>query len=86
MEKDIFQELIRFYSMTILATPKDHNPDRGAMNFTSLLEGFVDIITMHLVFPNMCGSRDDFFGGYIWQRLWHPMYGTRQGVHNIDSS
>lgn len=53
VEKDIFQELIRFYSMTILATPKDHNPDRGAMNFTSLLEGFVDIITMHLVFPHV---------------------------------
>lgn len=49
----------------------------------------MDIISMHLVFPNMCGSREDFlkfdfFVGYIWPRLWHPMYGTRQGVHNFD--
>lgn len=72
--------------MTILAPPWGRTPDPRAMNFTVLVEGVMDIITMHLVFPNMCGSREDFFGGYIWPRLWHPMYGTRRGVHNIDSS
>lgn len=33
-------------------------PDSGTMNFKILLPGFMDTITMHLVFLNMCGTRD----------------------------
>lgn len=51
-----FQDLIHFQNMSILAKPYP-----GAMNFTILVEGFMDIIAMHLVFSHMCGSREEDF-------------------------
>lgn len=41
-------ELLRVYS--------------GAMTFIKLVEGFIDIITMHFIyFPKMCGSKKELF-------------------------
>lgn len=37
------------------------NPDSGNMNVKILVEGFMDIIIMQLVFPLMCGNREEGF-------------------------
>lgn len=41
-----------------------------AMNLTILGEGFIGIITMHSVFPNMRGSRGEDF----WISYFLPSY------------
>lgn len=59
--------------MTILAPPWGRTPDPRAMNFTVLVEGVMDIITMHLVFPTRAKVEKKIFENlaflYIWSRL-----------------
>lgn len=45
------------YNRHSVPRPKISITDSGTMNFKILLQGFMDTITMHLVFPNMCGMR-----------------------------
>lgn len=69
--------------MTILAPPWGRTPDPRAMNFTVLVEGVMDIITMHLVFSprHMCGRLLEEYGIFflilfIWSHQWQPGGGT----------
>lgn len=50
-----FKELINFRYMAILAQPWALTPNSEAMNFTLLVEGFTDIIIIHLtyIFPKL---------------------------------
>lgn len=73
------EDCLRFLIFTIWPywlLPCVWTPDPGAMNFTILVEGSKDIITMHLVFLT-CGSRENNFWKFglflhTWPRLCGP--------------
>lgn len=61
VEKKIFLDMIDFNYMTLLAYPRSQTPNSGALNFTLLVEGFTETITMHSgFFSHKCGRRRQF--------------------------
>lgn len=48
-EKNIFKDLIHFHNFLFLGP----EPDPGSLNFTILVETFMKIIIMHLVFSQV---------------------------------
>lgn len=40
------------------------SPDQGALNVMILVDNNLDIITLHLVFSNICWSREEDFLGF----------------------
>lgn len=55
-----FHNVIRIIMDIYWPRPKIWTPYTGAMNFTILVEDFMDTITIHLVFSYMCESREEF--------------------------
>lgn len=50
VENEIITDLLYFTIRLYKLRPRAPAPDPGAMNFTILVEDFMDFITMHLVF------------------------------------
>lgn len=42
------------------------SPDPGAMNFTNVVVGFMNIRSMHIPLSNMCQNREDYFKNVVF--------------------
>lgn len=63
--KDVWESTRRVLNIIVFSPYCIHNmalgTNQGVMNFTIWEEEFVNIISMHSIFPNMCGSKDKYF-------------------------
>lgn len=81
-------DLIHVHYKGILSSPYGLHPWLRANNFTTLIKGFMEFITMHLFFSLFGGSEDDICKYRIFAYLAPPRRTQRlhgHKIHNLNS-